>query len=610
MTATAPQPEVTPAPDSRESLIFGICDRLYDHNHCVADVVLAPAKADGEPDWDNTGPANVERLPADEWPADEKAALRASVVVDHIDGCDEATSMLLFLREDGQPSMVQIAGPEADGDIAMRIIGRDIGAKPPEREPTPLHESMEKLRAELFSPKPAPIAANNNELQFDARLQSFCSSYGGEIRGTTLFGSIVDGKAGQISIDGNGQAWFYSRAGAKRIDLPKAPKAICATPFALGDPTAIPERDWLFARHYIRKYATASVGPGGGGKTAHSISETLAMVTGRPLLDPDGPLAKPLRVWWINAEDPQDEIDRRFHAAAKHFAVTNDQIGGRLFTDSGRDQEFVIARQEGRDLKVVEPFVEEMVAEIRRREIDVVIIDPFVSTHEAQENDYGAMQRVTAAWVRVADEANCGVELVHHVAKNQGEVTADSARGGGAFKDKVRSMRVFNVMTTAEAEKAGIDDPRSYFRVDFGKVNMVASGRSQWRRFVSVPLMNGRGLVKTGDEIGVVEPWRWPSADAIAERAAETRMAVVADVPSETLAGLKVRLENGDYKSDQKGKPWAGDLLLEVGVATDRKEAKAMLDAWVEAGELDVVELYDAASRKPRNFVKPAGAPT
>lgn len=334
------------------------------------------------------------------------------------------------------------------------------------------------------------------------------------------------------------------------------------------------------------------------------------MVTGRPLLNADGPLTKPLRVWWINAEDPQDEIARRFHGAAKHFGVTNEQIGGRLFTDSGRDQEFVIARQEGRDLKIVEPFVEDMVAEIRRREIDVVIIDPFVSTHEAQENDNGAMQRVAAAWVRVADEGNCCVELVHHVSKNQGEVTADSARGGGAFKDKVRSMRVFNVMTPAEAEKAGVEEPRSYFRVDFGKVNMIASGNSQWRRFASVNLMNGRGLAKTGDEIGVVEPWKWPSPDDIADRQAAARAAVVADVPAETLAGIKIRLQHSDFKADPKGKPWAGDLLVDLSVATDKREAKGMLEAWIEAGELEVVDLYDAVSRKQRNFIKPAAAPT
>ena len=374
------------------------------------------------------------------------------------------------------------------------------------------------------------------------------------------------------------------------------PKAIRATPFSLRDPTSLPERDWLFGRHYIRKYATASVGPGGGGKTAHSISETLAMVTGRPLLDPDGPRTTPLRAWWINAEDPIEEIDRRFHGAAKHFGVHSDQIGGRLFTDSGRDQEFVIARTEGREVKIVAPFIDAMVAEIKRREIDVVVVDPFVSTHEAQENDNSAMQRVAQAWVRVADEGNCCVELVHHVTKNQGEVTADSARGGGAFKDKVRSMRVFNIMTQAEAAKTGVDDPRGYFRVDFGKVNMVASSRSQWRRFVSVPLGNGRGLLKTGDEIGVVEPWRWPSPDVLAERAAEARASVVDDVPAETLAGIKVRLGAAEYKASEQAKTWAGYVIAELlglDAKTERGRIKEILAAWIEMGELEVVDLPD-----------------
>ncbi len=219
-------------------------------------------------------------------------------------------------------------------------------------------------------------------------------------------GTVIDDRAAEISHP-------IDRYGDKNIlgslrPHEEAPVAandnwppISATPFALRDPSSLPQRDWLFGQHFIGRYATASVGPGVGGKTAHSITEALAMVTGRPLLDPDGPRTKPLRAWWINAEDPQDEIDRRFHAAAKHFGVTAEQIGGRLFTDSGREQEFVIARTEGRDLKIVEPFIEELVAKIKRREIDVVIIDPFVSTHEAQENDNSAMQRVAAAWLRV-----------------------------------------------------------------------------------------------------------------------------------------------------------------------------------------------------------------
>jgi hypothetical protein len=220
------------------------------------------------------------------------------------------------------------------------------------------------------------------------------------------------------------------------------------------------------------------------------------------------------------------------------------------------------------------------------------------------------MQRVAKAWTEVADRANCGVEVIHHIVKNAGEATADSARGGGALKDKTRGMRVINPMTATEATKTGLEKPDGYFRIDHGKVNLIDTGRSQWRKFVSVPLGNGKGILKTGDAIGVVESWRWPSADTIAAKEAEARAAVVADVPAETLAGLKVRLQASDHKFDPKGKPWAGDLVMELGATTDRQEAKAMLDAWIAAGELEVVEMQDMAARKPRNFVKPSTAPT
>lgn len=156
-----PQPKLTPADDSREALIFGICDRLFDHGHCVTNVVLAPARPDGTPDWEHASPAVLEPLEADEWPADPIVAQRAAVIVDHIDGCDKTTSMLVFLREDGNPSVEQIAGPDHDADIAMRIIGRDIGAKPPAIPPSPLKEASEKLLADLQ--KPAPVAANDNK---------------------------------------------------------------------------------------------------------------------------------------------------------------------------------------------------------------------------------------------------------------------------------------------------------------------------------------------------------------------------------------------------------------------------------------------------------------
>ncbi|WP_261334167.1 AAA family ATPase [Rhizobium leguminosarum] len=176
MKTTAPQldtnldelrgmsPRKTPASDSRQALIFGIYDRLCDHGHCSVDVVLAPADEAGAPDWENTGPANVSSLPDDEWPQDEQAEKRACVIVSVIDGCDPDSSFIVTIHDEtGIPGMFQIHGPEIDRVVADSIIGRDLGNRPPPREPTELQKSMAKLRAELFAPPAAvPSAANDN----------------------------------------------------------------------------------------------------------------------------------------------------------------------------------------------------------------------------------------------------------------------------------------------------------------------------------------------------------------------------------------------------------------------------------------------------------------
>lgn len=581
----------TPASDSLQSQIFGIYDRLYDHGHCNVDVVLAPANAAGEPDWENTGPANVCSLPADEWPEDAQSEKRACVIVSDIDGCDrDSTFIVLLHHETGIPGMFQIHGPEIDRAVADSIIGRDLGNRPTPKEPTELQKSMAKLTADLFAPQPAePVAVNDNEPQFDKRLMPYATAYGGEIRGTTLFGATVDSKPGQIYVDAAGQAWFWTSTGARRVSLPaQTRKPLSATPFALRSSHAIPLREWLFAKHYMRRYLSVTVGAGGGGKSANSVSEVLAMVTGRPLLDPDGPLSKPLRVWYVNAEDPIDEIERRFTGAALHFGVTADQIGDRLFTDSGRDQEFVIVRQEGRDFKVCEPMVDEMLACIHENQIDVVIVDPFVSTHEVPENDNGLIQRVAKAWRRVADQGNCSIELIHHVTKGNFEVTADSARGGGALKDAARSVRTINPMTKDESEKAGLEDHRGFFRLDFGKTNMTASSSgSQWRRFVSVPLMNGTGMIKTGDEIGVVEAWRWPS-----------KSHVTAFVSAEELEAIKRKMKSSNCRESVQANDWAGykvaeALRINLTDAAEKKRVKRMLYAWKEAGHFTLEQRPD-----------------
>lgn len=73
-------------------------------------------------------------------------------------------------------------------------------------------------------------------------------------------------------------------------------KPIKATQFVLRDPSLIPPREWLYGRHYARKYLTATFGAGGGGKSANAVTELLSMVTGLPLLGGEraAPLSSPL----------------------------------------------------------------------------------------------------------------------------------------------------------------------------------------------------------------------------------------------------------------------------------------------------------------------------
>ena len=67
------------------------------------------------------------------------------------------------------------------------------------------------------------------------------------------------------------------------------------------------------------------------------------MVSGRPLL---GVRTSQLRVWLWSLEDPREEMARRIQATAKHYRLTQDDIGDRLFLDSGREQPLVIAEMQ------------------------------------------------------------------------------------------------------------------------------------------------------------------------------------------------------------------------------------------------------------------------
>ena len=374
---------------------------------------------------------------------------------------------------------------------------------------------------------------------------------------------------------------------------------IHATPFQWTDPALLPRRDFLYGTHFIRKYVSVTVSPGGLGKTSLKIVEAMAMVTGKALLGTKPP--KRLSVWVWNAEDPRDEMDRRIMAAAKHYKLKAEDLTG-LFVDSGREQELYVAFEERGNAKVAVPIVESVVAQIVDHQIDVMIVDPFVSTHRVSENDNNAIDMVAKLWGRIADETNCAIELVHHVRKSDGrEVTVEDGRGAGALLAAARSASVLNRMSDEQASAAGLQgrDRFSYFNVTRGKANMAPmSGDMEWRKMESVPLGNGAGLQKPQDHVGVVTAWEWPSAES-----------VVNDLDDDAKARIRVAVDNGEFKEAKQAKNWAGVAVAEVlGLDLEIKENKAraamVLRALLSEGVLTVVDEKDSVSRKVAKMVR------
>lgn len=108
-----------------------------------------------------------------------------------------------------------------------------------------------------------------------------------------------------------------------------------AKPFVWRNPSTLPRRQWLYQRHYIRKFVTADAGPPASGKSIRTTVDAVSMAIGRDLFTGE-PMAAPLRVWLYSTEDPQEEIDRKVMAVCKRYGITAADLGGRFGADPFR----------------------------------------------------------------------------------------------------------------------------------------------------------------------------------------------------------------------------------------------------------------------------------
>lgn len=371
-------------------------------------------------------------------------------------------------------------------------------------------------------------------------------------------------------------------------DPEKPALPIGASPLSTRDLTQIPPRRWLYGYELIRGFVTILASPGGLGKTAYTIPVGLSVARKQSFLcdNPDKP-PKHARVhvggpvWFWNLEDPMEEMDRRIQAALIHNALEFHEVSDKVYVDSGRDRPLCVAKRDRYGNLVVTPDIDGLVAELKLRGIVLLIIDPFVQSHQAEENDNNEMATVIGAWSQVAHRADCAVWLVHHFRKGGAGGDPDSIRGAVAIIGAVRSAWTISAMSSEEANKLGIpeNERRYYFRHDNAKQNMAPPvANANWFRLVSVPLHNQTEEYPEGDHIQAVECWTPPSPwDGIAWDSVQRILELIDAGPTP-----------GEFYAlhRQSKDRWAGHVIVKETGKTEG-QASTILKTWKDTGVLE-----------------------
>jgi RecA-family ATPase len=387
------------------------------------------------------------------------------------------------------------------------------------------------------------------------------------------------------------------------VDEPAPPDGVCQTLLTTAawwrDPTTIPKREFLFGRHYIRGAIGATIGGGGRGKTTLGTCEAISLAAGRDLLTGATLESGPLRVVVLNAEEDQDELDRRFAATCKRYGISQSDLGGRLFAISVRNRPLRIATLI-KNVPTLNPdVIAQMTAFIKQNAIDVFMLDPFVSFHSVNENVNTDMDLVIKEGLgSIASATNSAGEIFHHPGKpkiGQVDTTVDDSRGASAIIWAVRSARVLNFMSPADAQEFGIgeDVRRRHIRIANGKANMGPSGEATWMRLEIENMPNG-------DTVACSTLWKPPDPF----KGMTTRDVEV---------GRKVA-QGGAHRADSQSPLWFGYALAEhlnINVRygrTNKKEdlarIKAIIKKWLKNNVLDT-EFREDEKRKKRQYIIP-----
>ena len=263
-------------------------------------------------------------------------------------------------------------------------------------------------------------------------------------------------------------------SGDKTPILPPSKKHLPLAPIGIIQSNKLKPRELIHGLDYIAGTISLTVAAGGVGKSMVVIQEACEIASNGN------------KVILLMLEDDLNEVRRRVKACLIHHGYEEVIIAENLVV-LNEETRFTIARMEqNQPMAVDSHLIREAATQYGAR---VIIADPFVQTHEMNENDNGQMNFVADQFRSIAKELNIAVMLVHHTRKGSEYSTrGENARGASALKDAARSVRELRQLGEAEAGELNIDAKfaHEFICVDHTKANYTKRADPRYLRKMPV----------------------------------------------------------------------------------------------------------------------------
>ena len=338
--------------------------------------------------------------------------------------------------------------------------------------------------------------------------------------------------------------------------------------------TMLPRRQFLLGTVLSRGQVSILVAAPGVGKTSLAIARAVALTCGRDITGEQ--VHEVVKTWVYGLEDDFDELRRRLGAVLQHFGIDFSEIRNRLALNSGVTRPLIVAVKGNDGVIIPTPDVPACIAHIRTNNIGAFIADPFVESHDLDENNNQAIKKAIGMFRLIAQSTKCAVLLPHHTAKHpkasSGSYAGDmnSARGASSAVGVARNVQTLFTMSNADAQELGVPDDEAnlYLRLDDAKSNLsLSTGKAKW-------FVKKSAVIPNGDEVGVLAPHQFDISKA---------EVISLDTVRKILKLIEERWKSGNPFSEASNSPRCVVNAIQTFGLT-KKQARGLLSDWIING--------------------------